>query len=199
VAKLLLLVAAAAGIGWFAAGHEHAKRDELRLGAIASQIAGRPVGVHCQSFGGELIDVSSEDGRVRFDELGKPDDHTDLKRRVCKSLARFSRDLTLPEFRCVETGAACEKRVSDDVWAAHILAHESIHLAGEESEIAAECSGMQYTDFVAEQLGADPKRADAIAAYAYDYLYKKTPDSYQSADCRNGGRLDIRRGDPVWP
>jgi hypothetical protein len=199
VGKLLLLVAAAAGIGWYTAGHQHAKREEQRYAAIASQIAQRPVGVHCQSLGGELVDVSWEDGRVEFDDFGRPDDHTDLKRRICKSLAHFSRDLTLPEFRCVDKGGPCTKRVVDDIWAAHILAHESIHLGGEHSEIAAECSGLQYTAFVAREFGADEDRAHAVADYAWRYLYKKTPGNYQSQDCRNGGRLDLRPGDPVWP
>jgi hypothetical protein len=197
--RLLLLVAAAAGIGWYAAGHAHAQRQEQRLGAIASVLAGRKVGVHCQSLGRELIDVTAEDGEVEFDGLGHPADHTDLKRRICKALARFPRDLVTPAFGCVDAGTPCTKRVRDDVWAAHVLAHESSHLAGQATEEVAECTAVQTTAFVARELGADAKRAQAIASYAWTYLYKTTPDSYQSADCRNGGKLDLRRGDPVWP
>ena len=197
--RVLLLVAAAAGIAWYASGHAQAKRHEQRLAAIASEIAGHRVGIHCQSLGGELIDVSAEDGKVKFDGQGRPANHAELKRKICKALGRFRRDLGLPAFRCVDTGAPCTKRIRDDVWAAHVLAHESWHLAGQAAEDVAECNGLQTTAFVAVQLGASPKRAQAIAAYAWSTLYPRTPPAYQTTDCRNGGKLDLHPYSSDWP
>jgi hypothetical protein len=197
--RLFLLVVAAAGIAWYASGHADATRQQHRLGAIASEIAGRHVSVHCQSLGGELIDVSSEDGKVKFDGEGHPAGHADLKRKICKALDRFPRDLSLPAFRCVDTGAPCTKRIRDDVWAAHVLAHESWHLAGQAAEDVAECNGLQTTAFVAARLGASPARAEAIAAYVWTTLYPRTPESYRSDDCHNGGKLDLHPYVATWP
>jgi hypothetical protein len=197
--RLLLLAVVAAGVVWYASGHAEAKRQQQRLGAIASEIAGRRVSIHCQSLGGELIDVSSEDGKVRFDGQGHPADHADLKRKICRALDRFPRDVRQPAFRCVDTGAACTKRIRDDMWAAHVLAHESAHLAGQAAEDVAECNGLQTTAFVAAKLGASPARAQAIAEYVWTNLYPRTPDSYRSDDCRNGGKLDLHPYVATWP
>jgi hypothetical protein len=197
--RFFLLVVAAAGIAWYASGHADAKRQQQRLGAIASEIAGHRVSIHCQSLGGELIDVSSEDGKVKFDGEGRPAGHADLKRKICKSLARFPRDLATPAFRCVDTGAPCKKRIREDIWAAHVLAHESWHLAGQAAEDVAECNGLQTTAFVAAKLGAGAKRAQAIAEYVWTTLYPHTPESYRSDDCRNGGKLDLHPYSSVWP
>ena len=197
--RLFLIVAAAAGIAWYASGRASAERHQQRLGAIASEIAGRHVGIHCQSLGGELIDVSTEDGKVKFDGDGRPADNAELKRKICKSLARFPRDLNLAAFRCVDTGAACAKRIRDDIWAAHVLAHESWHLAGQQAEDVAECNAVQTTAFVASKLGARPARAQAIAAYAWTTLYPGAPEGYRSDDCRNGGKLDLHPYSAVWP
>jgi hypothetical protein len=197
--RLILLAVAAAGIAWYASGHAQAERRQERLGAIASQIAGHRVAIHCQSLGGELIDVSSEDGKVKFDGEGRPAGHADLKRKICKDLDRFPRDLRLPAFRCVDTGAPCTKRIRDDIWAAHVLAHESWHLAGQQAEDVAECNALQTTAFVAAKLGASATRAQAIAAYAWTTLYPRTPESYRSDDCRSGGKLDLHPYVAAWP
>jgi hypothetical protein len=197
--RLFLVVAAAAGIAWYASGHADAKRHQQRLAVIASDIAGRRVSIHCQSLAGELIDVSSEDGKVKFNGEGRPGNHADLKRKVCKALVRFPRDLRLPAFRCVDTGAPCTKRIRDDIWAAHVLAHESWHLAGQQAEDVAECNALQTTAFVAAKLGASAKRAQAIAAYTWRTLYPRTPESYRSDDCRNGGKLDLHPYSAAWP
>lgn len=197
--RLILLAVAAAGIAWYASGHADAKRQQRHFGAIASEIAGRDVSIHCQSLGGELIDVSSEDGKVKFDGQGRPANHADLKRQICRALDRFPRDLSKPAFRCVDTGAPCTKRIRDDIWAAHVLAHESWHLAGQAAEDVAECDGLQTTAFVAAKLGASPARAQAIAEYVWTTLYPRTPESYRSDDCRNGGKLDLHPYLATWP
>lgn len=98
------------------------------------------------------------------------------------------------------------------------LAHESIHLGGmvggqlsngllvgdQQAEAKAECYGMQWMPYVAEQLGDTPDDAEAIAQWMYERYYPGYQTSpypqYWSADCRPGGAMDIRSaGSTVWP
>jgi hypothetical protein len=52
---------------------QHQKRvKEGRLAAVASQIAGRDVEVHCPGLAQKLLDVSSNAGSVYFDSQGRP-------------------------------------------------------------------------------------------------------------------------------
>jgi hypothetical protein len=96
------------------------------------------------------------------------------------------------------------------------LAHESVHLALTRagvsidrylpvSETWANCRGLQWMPWVAEQLGATPDDARAIARFAYDYIYpgyqgvSNNGSPYWSPDCRQDGPLDLTAGDGVWP
>lgn len=194
--KLVLVVAIA--VVWYAASHGRAQESERELTTIASEIAERPVEVHCQGFVAALLDVSSDSGTVSFKD-GRPADDTKLKRKVCKALGRFSSDVLTPRFACVESGSRCPARVHEEIWAATVLAHESIHLRGEAAEDVAECKAVQETALVAELLGASPADARAIGRYAWTQVYPDAREDYRSIDCYNGGPLDTRRGDPLWP
>jgi hypothetical protein len=55
-------------------------RQERRLAGVASELAGRPVAVRCQAFGGAFVDASVELGYVRWRADGSPEDWTLLKR-----------------------------------------------------------------------------------------------------------------------
>jgi hypothetical protein len=97
------------------------------------------------------------------------------------------------------------------------LAHESIHLSGivggtlpggqqvgdPQAEAKADCYGMQWMPYVAEQLGDTRDDAQAIAEYFYDKIYplvEENDPSYWSPDCRPGGALDIRPSSTTaWP
>jgi hypothetical protein len=94
------------------------------------------------------------------------------------------------------------------------LTHESIHLGGvvggivdgqpvgdQQAEAKAECDGMQWLPWAAEQLGAAPADAQAMARYALDIDYPKYQGTaYWSADCRPGGALDGRTDQSrPWP
>jgi hypothetical protein len=91
------------------------------------------------------------------------------------------------------------------------LAHESIHLQANVGDLydplgeaKASCYGMQLIPLVAQELGATPDDAEAIATYYWDVIY---PDyrtgaysAYWSASCRAGGSMDIRAdGKQAWP
>ena len=94
------------------------------------------------------------------------------------------------------------------------LAHESIHLGGivggqladglpvgdPQAEAKANCYGMQWMPYVAEQLGDSADDAQAIADYDWTTIYPLARSSsdplYWSAACVRGGALDL---DPRLP
>ena len=94
------------------------------------------------------------------------------------------------------------------VFAMLVLAHESVHLLDLTSgrtvdlpfEARAQCLGIQLIPSVAAQLGASQDDAGAVARYALDRIYPRYQNTaYWSADCRQGGSLDLTPSDGVWP
>jgi hypothetical protein len=195
--KLALVLVALVGVGFVM--HERKSKLERRLGAIATQLGARHVRVHCQSWAGNLVDVSGEAGSVRFDSSGVPADVTDLKRPVCNALRRFPTDVRSPEYGCVLRLQQCRERIFEDVLSVHTLAHETWHLHGISNEAVTECNALQTTARAAELFGADPVAAQATATYSLLFLYPDLPDDYRLPDCVNGGPHDLRPADPVWP
>lgn len=103
------------------------------------------------------------------------------------------------------------------------LVHEAWHLAGDvgveipdgypspgwtgyrDYEARAECHGMQWIAYAAEQLGDTADDAQAVARFYYDRIYPQErgvvfhDQTYWSADCVPNGRLDLTPGDGLWP
>jgi hypothetical protein len=198
--KLALLVAVLlALVGVAAVRHERGRRLEHRLAEVAGTIAGRRVAVHCQGLVGEAFDVSSEAGMVDFDAQGRPADRTVLKRSVCRALARFPHDVGTSAFECMVRDLPCPRRIEEEAFSVHVLAHESWHLRGFQDEATAECLALQTTADVAGRLGADFLHGAAVARFALEHVYPRMPDDYRSADCHDGGRLDLRPSLTAWP
>jgi hypothetical protein len=65
--RVALAVILAAILGAAFIYHERRSALEHELGAVGSQLAERPVRVHCQGIGGDLVDVTPEAGTVQFD------------------------------------------------------------------------------------------------------------------------------------
>ena len=191
----LVVLAAVAGlvaVGW--TKHEHRVHEQRSLAAIASEIAGRPVGVHCPNFFTKLVNVSGEAGQVKFDDEGRPANYTDLSPQTCDELAKFKRI----DFSCLDTHT-CGDTQFQAAWAAHTLAHESFHLKGYEDEGVTECYAMQTTAFVAEQLGMSADRAEELQHWVWAKGYRNEPTDYQSSNCYPDGPLDLHPGSTNWP
>jgi hypothetical protein len=197
--KLLLLVPVVAVAIYLVADRREAAAQEARLAAIAGHIAGRPVEVRCQGRVSAAFDVTGESGSVRFDAAGRPADWTDLKRGICLKLARFDSDRGGEAFTCVHDPYACDLEVLKSVHALETLAHEAWHLAGHADEAAAQCYALQRIAFVAAALGAPLEQGEALARTAFVVLYPQMPEEYRSADCRDGGSLDLSPDSPVFP
>jgi len=192
VAALLLIVGALAAVGF--ARHEDRIRQQDRLGVVASYLAGRKVAVHCPSFLSGLVDTHGEAGRVQFDGSGRPANHTDLAPETCRSLRHLDR----VDFGCIDRDD-CGYAQFKAAWAAHTLAHESFHLRGFQDEGVTECYALQNTAFVAERLGVTDELAERLQSWVYRDGYPNEPEDYHSANCYDGGPLDLRRNSPVFP
>ena len=163
------------------------RRNEHRLAAVASEIAGRDVDVHCPGLLARLADVSAHAGTVFFDEQGRPADFTDLDEETCSELDSFA------------DGEASSGEDAKVARALHVLAHESSHLAGIRDEAAADCYGLQRTAFVAESLGAAPEEAQRLARLALAERLVTAPADYRSSECHDGGALDLDPASSAWP
>lgn len=192
IAAGLLIAGALAAVGF--AHRESRVREQDRLAAIASELAGRPVGVRCPGFFSSLVNVRTEGGYVKFHEDGRPFDHTDLSPETCAALRQLDR----VDFACIARGD-CTFKQFKAAWAIHTVAHESFHLRGFAAEAMAECYGLQNTAFVAERLGLGAELAQRIQKWVYVKGYPNEPEDYRSEECRDGGRLDLRPQSPVFP
>jgi hypothetical protein len=192
IAAALLIVGALAAVGF--ARREDRIRQQTTLAAIATELAGRPVGVHCPGFLKSLVDTRGEAGRVAFGADGRPANHTDLAPATCSALRRLDR----VDFTCIERGD-CGFKEFKAAWAAHTLAHESFHLRGFQDEGIAECYALQNTAFVAERLGVPTRQAQELQAWLYKDGYPNEPEDYRSSNCYAGGPLDLRPQSAAFP
>src|SRR4051812_11363509 len=192
LAAVLLIVGALSALGF--ARHEQRVHEQNELADIASALAGRSVGVRCPGFFSSLVRVRTEAGYVKFDRDGNPADNMSLSPETCKALRHLDR----VDFSCIARGS-CTFKQFKSAYAAKTLAHESFHLRGIQSEATAECYALQNTAFVAERRGVDSTTARSLQTWVYLKAYPNLPDEYRSAECRDGGRLDLRPTSPAFP
>lgn len=177
---VLVLFLVGAPAGWLLLKQRDLDTTESRLAAVASEIAGRDVEVHCPGAIERLTDISPNAGSVHFGTDGQPGDFMELNTETCSALEDLSGD---------------EAKVSK---ALHVLVHESWHLAGIQDEAKADCYAFQRVEFAALQLGAIPTDAQALARRAYVDRQETAPAEYRTYECRDGGALDLSPS-PNWP
>lgn len=162
--------------------HDHLER---RLSAVASELVGKHVVVHCQTAGQEFLDAGAELGYVRYRADGVPEHATLIKRDPCLDLRAY-------------LSSTRDDPSRDEVVAVHVLSHEARHMAGVTAEAVAECQAMQRDAQTARLLGARPDQAALLAVAYWRLVYPQMPDDYRSPDCRAGGPLDERLPDAPW-
>ena len=196
VAALFLIPATA----WLVDRHDRVSLQN-RLAPIASEIAGRQVGVRCPGvFGRLLAPGDTAAGVVSVDEEGRVSDHTDLRTSTCKELDALVDGGRKEQLACAERSSSCGDDVQSLAWAIGTLSHESVHLRGILDEALTECYAMQHLAYAAQQLGATPQQARNLALLHWETSPPKKPDQYQvPPGCEDGGKLDARPSDPVWP
>lgn len=172
------------GWGW------HARSERLyvqdRAAAAASQVAGRPVRVHCPGQLKRRLTPALHDGEVRFLD-GRPADETTLTARVCDGLGRLLDRGAALELACLQLDDCS----SDDTAVAYgvaVLTHESVHMRGVMDEAATECEAVRRSAGVAQALGASPQAAAYIADWQFSVADDQLPENYRTtADCRIAG------------
>ena len=171
-----------------------------RLSGVASEVAGRQVSVDCPGFLRGLLDIRGNGGSVMFDANGKPSSTTHLETSVCHDLSSYGATRGRADFSCVFSTAFCSEKVERAVYAALVLSHESQHLRGIQSESAAQCYAIQTLGLVAGRLGSPPAEAGAVAAHFLAVSQPRMSTDYSlSADCVDGGSLDLNPQSTGWP
>jgi hypothetical protein len=151
-------------------------RLERTLEHAASQVAGEPVGVHCQTAGETWTEIGAELGYVRWGPDGVPERKTLIKYDPCADLRSWlSSDKRSPR--------------EDQVVAVHVLTHETMHMIGITDEAHAECAAMQRDALMAQALGATPAQAQALAHRYWLEVYPRMPDGYVGG-CGPGSQWD---------
>jgi hypothetical protein len=130
-----------------------------------------------------------------------PADYFLLEPTMCSYLAWFRQDPTRYDPSvCADTG--CLQEASRAAFALATVSHESYHVLGYRKESQVECYGMQSIWFVATSLGASVAEGQHIASFYWKTTYAQrrtaTP-TYWTADCRNGGKYDLRPRSNSWP
>jgi hypothetical protein len=196
--RILVLVAAAAALGFYVGPYRDRQHDEERLARIASVIADRDVTVSCPGTLAALTEVSAHDGSVAFRPDGTPTDEAKLSNRTCTNL-RALLNGGGPGLDCLVSGAVCPRAVEHIAIAVNVLSHEAWHLAGERNESAAQCYALQTNEDTAIRLGATPAEARAIATFVVRHVQPVLPPEYKTHACRDGGPLDLHPARTGWP
>jgi hypothetical protein len=196
------------GGGWAFERHSRAG-NERALSSVATELAGRPVHVRCESVWHWIVNVDGNLGDVPFPN-GRAAGYTHITRRMCQELTRFRHHPDAPELACLTRvdwsrfdpndaeAQACRAQADDMAEALITLTHESMHMRGWADEAVAQCYAIQEVAFTVEQLGGSSEEGAAVADYALA-LQPYMPTDYQSSDCSPGRSLDLHPDTRVFP
>src|SRR3954451_14277668 len=160
---------------------------------IAEQVARRLTGHDAAVRCGALWDAPSSVLGITPLLRGRSFDYFLMRPAACTYLAWFHEaPLRWDPPTCNGDDCALASSIA---MALAVVAHESYHVLGYSNEAQVECYGMHSIWFVANKLGAPVGEAQSLAArYATRMCpvrRTKTP-AYWSAECRDGGRDDLR-------
>jgi hypothetical protein len=170
------------------AGPSSRSRIEPRLGQVVAQLTGKPSEVRCWSST-DWEALTEAWPHVELEGYARGDARIHLINSVCAPLVGLYRG-RVPE------GA---KGRLDLAWAVNVLVHESEHRAGAGDEAVAQCYAMQKLARAASALGASRRLARSLASLMWSDLYEAMPGAYRSAQCQDGGRLDLHPATSRWP
>jgi hypothetical protein len=191
---LLVLVA----VGLYLGPYRNRKSDEAELARIAGVIAGREVEVSCPGTLAKITEIGAEDGSVAFTADGHPTDEAKLSSGTCARLRGLLHGKA-GELDCLRVAPHCPSSVEEAAIAVNALSHEAWHLAGVREEAIAQCYALQTNAATAVRLGATPEDAEAVATFVLRDVQPALPSDYRSADCHDGGPLDLHPDRGNWP
>jgi hypothetical protein len=163
---------------------------------VARRLTGHNASVRCGSLGISDPNVLGVTPLLN----GHSFDYFLMRPLQCTNLAWFHQAPARWDPRtCVESDCA---RVGSMAMALAVVAHESYHVLGYSNESQVECYGMQSIWFVANKLGASVDESQALASLYATRMYpsrRTGSPRYWSAECRDGGKLDLRPSLHRWP
>ena len=173
-----------------------ASYEEQIAEQVARRLTGHDASVRCGSLWGAPSYVLGITPLLK----GRSFDYFLMRPAECMYLAWFHEaPLRWDPRTC--NGDDCA-RVLSIAMALAVVAHESYHVLGYTNEAQVECYGMQSIWFVANKLGAPVAEAQALATLYATRMYptRRTQfPEYWSAECRDGGKYDLRRSLARWP
>jgi hypothetical protein len=171
--------------------------EERLAESVATRLTGHPAVARCSAI------------HLKTGELGMtpflndtPAGYFLISPEMCKVLVAFhAGPAAYDPNACRDT--ACLQRAGQAALALQTVAHESYHLLGYRNEATTECYGLQSLWYSAVRLGATPAVGEALASLYAMSMYagrrtSKHPE-YWSAECRDGGKLDLRPKSHAWP
>lgn len=174
-------------------GWQGRSRVQPRLGRVASESAARAIEVRCWSvsdWGQREEEVLAENGNPHGwtgigGYLSQDGATIHLASTTCNKLV-FLRELW-------------ESDTEESAFAVESLAHEIQHARGVESEAEADCYGYQSIAMLARKLGLHARQGHFLAVVAWETFYDPHDPAYGSAECREGGALDLHPERSDWP
>jgi hypothetical protein len=173
-------------------GLVESSRVEPRLSKVGSALVDDEIEVRCWSQRDWREKIEDSDAQTPHELAGMAaaGGPVELAPDACAPLVKILYRKTKPVTHEQEVSLA---------YAVGILAHELEHARGELDEKTAECQGMQRLADVARELGMSRTQARRLARVYWLEIYPDSSRGYRSAACRNGGQLDLRPRDSVWP
>lgn len=83
--------------------------------------------------------------------------------------------------------------------AVETFTHEIEHFRARGYEHRVECSAMQRMEAVGVALGASKTLARRLSVSYWRFIYPSKPAEYRSAECKDGGSMDLRPERSRWP
>jgi hypothetical protein len=169
--------------GWSAIPGERRAEAVTRFSEEASRIAGKPVDIRCDEARDYVGAVQHADGVATVGG-----DLAIVTPEICNALYRLAFG---HETNGVRTGRAIA-----------VLAHESWHLRGEDDESTAECYALQSGITLGERLGLTEGRALQLMRQQRIENALRGADTLEyrlTAECRDGGQLDLDRASGTFP
>jgi hypothetical protein len=178
------------------AGEAEQSRLEPRFGRIASALAGKALEVRCWSAP-DWHHLMREERSYTHGQLGSETlgfagiggTRVNLAPAVCAGLVDLAYNRVRPTDEAGQLMLAA---------AVVTLSHEPQHSKGIADESVAECNAIQLANGTAIKLGASPAYAAALVQTYWRHYGDELP-AYRSPDCSRGGKLDLGRGDSIWP
>jgi hypothetical protein len=171
--------------------------NEQLAESVAERLTRLPVVVRC-------ADVHLKPGELGVTPFinDKPAGYFLMAPETCQTLAAFRANPNAFDPKsCADV--ACIRNAGKAAMALQTVAHESYHVLGYRDEATAECYGMQSLWYSAARLGASTRVAEALSALYANQMYptrrKSAHPEYWSAECRDGGKLDLRPKSHAWP